>query len=903
LSDNHPQETVMDQQSIFNQLTQKSFENSRNARVLLAEEKIIHFNAAFSELSGYQIENIPDISLKELFLEPPRSGFSGTNALITKNGEQKIISFRVETDGNSGEIIFDLSNELGTNIMALRLEKILEITRHMSSTLKSDEIIHEASKACAMLVQAKSTSVFRLNESGDSLKLIFTDDQEFYDSLMDFEIPVGTGLTGHVVATGKPAFVNDTSNSDITIQVPGTPEEDEEALMSFPLRTPDKVLGAITLSRDASQPFNNSDLEIISILAGQVSAILENAELVNKLAKSEYELRSLVNNTNVGLFRLDNNGSLLSTNPFISSLFELEVDVSLSVQNIWGSEKSHQAFVSQTKEQGSISGFESRSVTGKGRLIELSFSGSHFPDLGYIEGVLHDMTEQKRLETVNRNRLRFLENLIKQIPLSLLVFNPKGKLVQLNNSFSKLFNLPVEEKSQNNFVQTILEHSSDLNNLWESCIKGQFVGSEDIQLAGHFFKEDNIDRYFTVTGFPVINNTGNVTEIVFLLEDTTNRVELNKHLLHSQKLDSISTMAGGIAHDFNNILSGILGNVTFLKNEFQQSSSAINYLEIIERATGQAGKLTRQLLDFSKPDKGKLEPSKVNELVLQTTDLFRRTIDPEIELDIDLDRLEPEALCDTLQIEQALLNVLINAAESIKESGKISIKTRVRYENDFDEYNVPDLKRGTYVEIEVQDTGCGIPDEMNSKIFDPFFSTKSGDENAGLGLATVYSILRSHNGHIDLASKASMGTRIRLLIPSSTSSEDQEQRYEEDALTSGSIMVVDDEDIIRDMLCRILDSLGYSVIAFAGGKDALAHLKSNPDAVDLVILDMLMPTMSGIEVYNEIMEINSEAKILICSGYTASQHDELLDMEGICGFIEKPFTIDDLTKLVQNALN
>jgi CheY-like chemotaxis protein len=370
-------------------------------------------------------------------------------------------------------------------------------------------------------------------------------------------------------------------------------------------------------------------------------------------------------------------------------------------------------------------------------------------------------------------------------------------------------------------------------------------------------------------------------------------------------MDSVGSLASGLAHDFNNILSGILGNTQFLRRQLERTPEADEPLDTIERSVGMAAQLTRQLLGFARRDNDTLELIEPNPVLSQTLDLFRRGLKPGVRLEEDLTGSLPRILADPLQVGQALLNLLLNAADAAGESGVISLRTRLRV---LDPDPVAGAEQvalsGPCVEFEIQDTGAGIPEDMLPRVFDPFFTTKTKGQGSGLGLAMVYAIIQRHGGRVEIQSKLGFGTRVRLLFP--VPQADERQRNSGTPLgsevTSAQIWVVDDDPVLRDMLRRILESLHYQVRVFETGFAVLEAVRREPAAADLFFLDVLMPGMSGVELLQELRGLRPDPRVVFCSGYTQSQQGGLLDLPSVKGFIEKPFSISSLSSLVAQAL-
>ena len=434
--ENYQRETHM----TVNDLLLRTFNADRNGLLLVQKGTITAANHSLCDLTGYSPADLVGKPLGEVLNPAPTYSGETQTRLKNADGSLRLTVCTVDLDEESGIIRFpEKASNLGSEVMAERLETILDITRQMSSSQNWQDSIAHIATACRRLVDANTTTICRLSTEEDTIIPIFTDDEEWRDNLLDFRIPVGTGLTGHVVKTGRPMIVNDPDNSDVVAHVPGTPEEDTEVLMALPLRAGEQILGAITTTRPLSRPFDQSDLEIISILASQVSGILATNQLLEKLSESEIKYRTLVNNADVGLFRLSMEGELLATNDFFVNLLNLPQKRNPGIRDIWGSDRVHQEFLQEVKREGQVRSFNCRTMSSDGRLLELSISSRSFADYGYIEGVVHNVTEQRRLELENQNRLSFLENLISQIPVALLVLDLDGSPTLCNTAFERMF--------------------------------------------------------------------------------------------------------------------------------------------------------------------------------------------------------------------------------------------------------------------------------------------------------------------------------------------------------------------------------------------------------------------------------------------------------------------------------
>ncbi len=392
-----------------------------------------------------------------------------------------------------------------------------------------------------------------------------------------------------------------------------------------------------------------------------------------------------------------------------------------------------------------------------------------------------------------------------------------------------------------------------------------------------------------------------------MLTDLTEKKRIENRLLQAQKLESIGTMAGGIAHDFNNILTGILGYINLLKLKIGQESDIGRYADIIERSSLRAADLVTKLLAFSRNGQpGRSRSSAVNEIVQETLEFMKSSLPENIETGFSLQEDLPLINCDPTQVQQAILNICLNALDAMPDGGRLLVATsEVGYKEVCG--RCPDFMAhpGRYVCISISDTGIGIEPEIRDRIFDPFFTTKEVGKGSGLGLAMAYGIVKSSEGCIHVESENGQGTTFELFFSVTESVPELAKESIKNQALAGSetILVVDDEEIVRDLTLEVLSAHGYNVLLAQDGLEAIHVYKVFGHTIDLVLLDMIMPRMGGKEAYDKLKEINPDIKVLFCSGH-GSDHQvcEELKKSGL-PYSKKPFKIYDLARKVRQVLN
>jgi len=372
-----------------------------------------------------------------------------------------------------------------------------------------------------------------------------------------------------------------------------------------------------------------------------------------------------------------------------------------------------------------------------------------------------------------------------------------------------------------------------------------------------------------------------------------------QQIVQLQKMESLGTLVGGIAHDFNNILGIIMPNVELIMMKAREDEALMKRALIIQEAASRAADLTRQLLMFSKNQDVRLEPISPNQLLTRLAAMFRRTLGKHIEVETQLDVTVPYIKADETRLTQVLINLSVNARDAMPEGGKLILKSSIRPYSPNKARSKPLEK---YVCIQVLDTGVGIPTEHLDKIFDPFFTTKSVGKGTGLGLSVVYGIVKSHNGFIEVESQPNVGTTFSIYFKPLKGVPQKPAREKIQVYPVGNenILVVDDEDMIRESLKDILQSLGYNVITANSGKTAVELVKENKN-LHLAIVDYAMPKMNGLETIKIIRGLNPNIRLLLSSGY--AEREQLLNKDvHIDGFIPKPYHITDLARKIKEVL-
>jgi len=471
-----------------------------------------------------------------------------------------------------------------------------------------------------------------------------------------------------------------------------------------------------------------------------------------------------------------------------------------------------------------------------------------------------------------------------------------GRLVDINDMFCDLTRFTREELLGRTVTELGFYSQDDRNRF-----------SKELQTYGEVF---GLEMDFMVKEGSTLNtqmfarliDIADKTHILTIFHDMTERKRLETQLRQAQKMEAIGTLAGGIAHDFNNLLMGIQGHASLVGLDISDDHPHSEHVKGIEETVRRGADLTKQLLGFAGKGKYEIKSTDLNDLIEKSSQWFGRT-----KKEITIQRKYQKGIwpveVDPGQIEQVFMNLYLNAWQATSEGGELHLETK---NATLDESFVKPFKvnPGNYVKVSVTDTGVGMGEDTRKRIFDPFFTTKEMGKGTGLGLASAYGIIMNHDGIIDVHSKKGEGTTFSIYLPTSEAEIIIEKKVPDEILKGKeTILLVDDEEMIIKVGETILKTLGYTAMVARNGKEAIEIYKENKNGIDLVILDVIMPVMSGGKTYDRLKEINPGIKVLLSSGYSIDgQAKEILN-RGCDGFIQKPFNVKGFSQKIREILD
>jgi PAS domain S-box-containing protein len=443
----------------------------------------------------------------------------------------------------------------------------------------------------------------------------------------------------------------------------------------------------------------------------------------------------------------------------------------------------------------------------------------------------------------------------------------------------------------------------------ESPADKVFELGEVVGLANHtvLIARDGTERQISDSGAPIRNAAGEITGVVLVFHDVTEQYQLEEQMRQTQKMDAIGQLAGGIAHDFNNMLGGILGYAEILTTRLNDNHTLERYARTIVETADRAAELTNKLLSFSRKGKAISTCFDLHKSIDDALELLRHSLDRTITIDRRLNAEFSTVIGDPTQLQNGFLNLGVNARDAMPEGGTLTVETEnAELDRAYCSASPFEIQPGPVIQVTLRDTGCGIPPDIQRQIFEPFFTTKETGQGTGLGLAAVYGTIKEHQGVITVYSEESVGTTFHIYLPLAQESHAAAHTAlsaEAPVRGEGCILIVDDEAVIRNMAREILTELGYEVLLAEDGQEGVDVYKEKQEKIDLVILDLVMPKMSGRDCFQALRKIDPEVKVILSSGFARDTSVSDLFEAGAVGFVKKPYRGVALSQAVSRCLH
>ncbi len=536
-------------------------------------------------------------------------------------------------------------------------------------------------------------------------------------------------------------------------------------------------------------------------------------------------------------------------------------------------------------------------------------------------GILYDRFNQmlEQLETRQKERGRVeeeltsarnnLRNVFDALTSMLISIDRAGRITQWNIAAEKSIGVPWQDVSGRIVWEVIPFLAPYRSHLMATLATQRPVHLHREQIGGDHPRVLDIDI------FPFVYH--GIQGAALLIDDVTDLAQKDEQLRQAQKMETVGTLAGGLAHDFNNYLGGIVGRVSLLQHRIRSGVRdpvvLENDLKIMAAAANRAADMVQQLMSLSRKREISLQPVDLNRAIEHVLKIYRHTIDKSIEIKSVPSSALALVRADPAQVEQVLLNLCINAAHAMTimrepgapQGGQLSLAVQKIHADAAFLQRHASVEQDDYWCVRISDTGVGIAPEVLPRVFDPFFSGKAAGQGSGLGLSIVYTIVQQHRGVIDVYSEVGIGTTFSIYLPAllgDLPAEEQEGALDTIPRGSGLILVIDDEEVVRQTACTILEECGYEVLTACDGVEGVAAFREQHARIAAVLLDMAMPKMSGRECYAEIKRIDPTARVILASGFRHDQRVTELMKQGIDGFLQKPYSMIELARVMSDLL-
>lgn len=720
-----------------------------------------------------------------------------------------------------------------------------------------------------------------------------------------------SGLARRIIEQGAELILRDNPATMLPEAIPfGDTSRPSASLMLAPVRNRTKVIGVLSIHSYRPRAYSQSDLDTLQVLADYCGGALERIRAEEAFRESEQRFRDLFEGSPEAIFVEDLEGNVLDANPAGCNLHGLtrEQLIGRNVRDLVPPENREEVAANyQRLVSGELNRVEGGSLAMDGRVTPVEIHAGRISYAGQPAVLLHvrDVSERKQAESALRSSEMLFHSVWENSVDGMRLTDENGLIVAVNDAFCDLVGMNRVELEGKPF--TVIYADSEQP---ERILRGYRERYRDRVI------ERQIERRLTLRNgnAVVLEDTNSFVELrgqspllLGLFRDVTTQKRLEEQLRQSQKMDAIGQLAGGVAHDFNNILTVIHGHASLLLAGANLTGMPAKSAQQIVHAAERAAGLTRQLLTFSRRQMMLPRQLDMNEVVSNMTQLLGRILGEDITLQVNYWPQPPMVNADASMMEQVVLNLAVNARDAMPKGGQLSIKIAV---TDVDEAHVaehPEARPGRFVCLTTTDTGCGITPENMRRIFEPFFTTKEVGKGTGLGLATVYGVVKQHQGWIEVASEIDRGATFSVYVPNSGEATGKSEEKPVEAVVRGgteTILVVEDEQAVRELVCSLLESHGYRVLVAESGIKALEVWRTHKDRIDLMLTDLVMPDrMNGRELAEQLWKERPNLKVIFTSGYSAEVVGKEFVQRHELNYLQKPYLPRQLAVAVRDCLD
>jgi PAS domain S-box-containing protein len=682
------------------------------------------------------------------------------------------------------------------------------------------------------------------------------------------------------------------------------------AAMLAPIRKGEHVIGVLRIQNHRAGSYSPRDLDMLQTLADQCGGALERVRAEQALRESEQRFRDLFENSPDAVFVEDLEGTVLDVNFAACVLHGLTREQLVgqnAINDLIPPERREAARLDfQNLAAGKLSWVEGETLTNDGRIVPVEVRVSRIEFNGRPALLLHvrDISERRAAETARQSSEALFRSVWENSVDGMRLADENGVIVAVNDAYCKMVGMEAQALEGRLFTVVYSEledREAMLKDFREHFSSRALAPKRQTQQTlhdGRAIVQETSESFIEVEGRPLL--------MLSLFRDVTTQRRLEEQLRQSQKMEAIGQLAGGVAHDFNNILTVIHGHASLLLMSNLDDYAARSAQQIVQAAE-RAAALTRQMLTFSRRQLIQPKRLDMNKIVGNMTDMLGRILGEDVSLQLNYCQSLPMVEADAGMMEQVLLNLAVNARDAMPQGGTLSVRIAIV---EIDQQHVqrhPEARIGRFVCVSNNDTGCGVPPENLSRIFEPFFTTKEVGKGTGLGLATVYGIVKQHQGWVEIESTVGKGTTFRVYIPYiSPEVVAAEKAVPQIVIRGGdeTILLVEDEKPVRELVARVLEKHGYRVLQAGTGAEAVELWRSHKDGIALLLTDLIMPgNMNGRQLAETLQMERPALKVIFTSGYSADIAGKDFKLESETNFLQKPYHPQTLALVVRRCLD
>ncbi len=802
------------------------------------------------------------------------------------------------------------------------LEQVFAFSDRLIRVRDTGALYRECTAVGRDLFDLDFFSLMTLEEDGNIL--VIRDAVGFPESMVGtYGLCRGQGLSTWVVDRKAAATVLDFAEED-RFEVPDVVfRHNITSAICAPMMLGDDVFGVLIGHSIRKRRFSDEETCLLQSFANQAAVAIRNSMQVEATRNREILLETIIETIPHPVFHKGADGVYLDCNRAFAEFLGLEKEeiIGATAHDIAPSdladiyqEADRQLLGGRVRQQS----YETRVRYADGTLREVIFSKAVYCEAGSdrpggVVGTMLDITELRMAEKRLARRKAELEAIFNAIQDAIVFVDLERRIIAVNPAFRAMFGYNLDEIAGRT-TQIFYANPEEYHQ--QGKVRYSPGARPESMVYEMLYRRKNGEVFPAETmGGQVRDEEGKIIGYLGVVRDITERKKaeeahqrLQQQMQHVQKLESLGVLAGGIAHDFNNLLMAILGNADLALVRMSPASPARPNLLAIEEASRRAADLCRQMLAYSGKGRFLIEALDLNALVQEMTNMLQISISKKAVLKFSLSDMVPPIEGDATQIRQVIMNLIINASEAIGDrSGIISIATgAMDCDRDYlvDTYLDENLQPGLYTYVEVADTGCGMDGETRNRLFDPFFTTKF--TGRGLGMSAVLGIVRGHRGAIKIYSEPGRGTTIKVLFPVTEEAIPMAGSLDSDGnadrLAGAVVLLVDDEETVRSVGRQMLELLGLQVTVAENGRQAVAIYGERQEEIDLVLLDLSMPHMDGVQAFRELRRLDRNVRVVMSSGYNEQEVTRQVVGKGLAGFIQKPYQIDTLRDVLGEVL-